>query len=52
MCDSCPDMTVWNGTLVHSCRMDEWRMYGSYLVAQPQAVEETVPEPETVATDR
>jgi len=52
MCDSCPDMTVWNGTLVHSCRMDEWRMYGSYLVAQPQPAEETVPEPETVATDR
>jgi hypothetical protein len=43
MCDSCPDMTVWDGKLVHSCRMDEWRLYGSYLVAQPNP--EKVPTP-------
>jgi hypothetical protein len=35
MCDSCPDMTVWDGKLVHSCRMEEWRQYGNYVVAQP-----------------
>ncbi len=35
MCESCPDMTVWNGKLVHSCRMDEWRLYGNYMMAQP-----------------
>jgi len=35
MCDSCPDMTFWDGKLVHSCRLDEWRLYGSYMVAQP-----------------
>lgn len=35
MCESCPDMTVWNGTLVHSCRMDEWRLYGAYVDAHP-----------------
>jgi Radical SAM superfamily len=35
MCESCPDMTVWNGRLVHSCRMDEWRLYGNYIIAQP-----------------
>lgn len=34
MCDSCPDMCVHEGTLVHSCRWDEWRLYGGYL--QPQ----------------
>ncbi len=34
MCDSCPDMTVWDGKLIHSCRMDEWRLYGTYVVAQ------------------
>lgn len=34
MCDSCPDMTVWDGKLVHSCRMDEWRMHGTYITAQ------------------
>ena len=31
MCDSCPDMCVHDGTLVHSCRWDEWRLYGGYL---------------------
>ena len=33
MCDSCPDMTVWNGTLINSCRMDEYRLYGGLLRA-------------------
>jgi hypothetical protein len=37
MCESCPDMTVWNGKLVHSCRMDEWRLYGNYVTARPKA---------------
>ncbi len=36
MCDSCPDMTVWDGKLVHSCRMEEWRLYGTYVTVQPQ----------------
>ena len=40
MCESCPDMTVWDGKLVHSCRMDEWRLYGSYIV--PQRKQEAV----------
>lgn len=31
MCDSCPDMTVWNGDLVHSCRMDEYRLFGGLI---------------------
>jgi hypothetical protein len=31
MCDSCPDMTVYDGQLINSCRMDEWRLYGGYL---------------------
>jgi hypothetical protein len=35
MCESCPDMTIWDGKLVHSCRMDEWRLYGNYMMAQP-----------------
>jgi hypothetical protein len=29
MCDSCPDMTYHEGRLVHSCRLDEYRLYGS-----------------------
>jgi hypothetical protein len=34
MCDSCPDMAVWDGQLVHSCRLDEWRIYGQYVTPQ------------------
>jgi hypothetical protein len=29
MCDSCPDMTYYEGRLVHSCRLDEYRLYGT-----------------------
>jgi hypothetical protein len=31
MCDSCPDMTYHEGRLVHSCRLDEYRIYGSLV---------------------
>jgi hypothetical protein len=31
MCDSCPDMTVWDGKLINSCRMDEYRLFGGLL---------------------
>jgi hypothetical protein len=41
MCDSCPDMTVWDGKLIHSCRMEEWRLYGNYVTVQPQEPTET-----------
>jgi hypothetical protein len=40
MCESCPDMTVWDGRLVHSCRLDEWRLYGNYVTPRPRAVAE------------
>ncbi len=40
MCDSCPDMTVWNGTLVNSCRMDEYRLYGGLLSMAERKAEE------------
>lgn len=36
MCESCPDMTVWDGKIVNSCRLDEWRLYGSFVTAQPR----------------
>ncbi len=29
MCDSCPDMTYYNGKLINSCRMDEYRLFGT-----------------------
>ena len=28
MCDGCPDMTIWNGELVWSCRMEEQVRWG------------------------
>jgi hypothetical protein len=45
MCDSCPDMTVYDGKLVNSCRMDEWRLYGTYVTVQvPTRQEEETEE--------
>ncbi len=31
MCDSCPDMTYFDGKLINSCRMDEYRLFGGFL---------------------
>ena len=31
MCDSCPDMTVWQDRLVWSCRLEEPLEYGDFL---------------------
>ena len=31
MCDDCPDMCVFEGKLVNSCRLDEYRKYGDKL---------------------
>ncbi len=31
MCDDCPDMCVYEGKLVNSCRLDECRIYGDLL---------------------
>lgn len=36
MCDGCPDMTVHEGELVWSCRLDERKEYGCFLNAQPK----------------
>jgi hypothetical protein len=36
MCDSCPDMTPFDGRLVNSCRLDEHRLYGCLLTAVPR----------------
>ncbi len=44
MCDSCPDMTYYDGKLINSCRMDEYRLFGGFLtvvdknkIGQPEA---------------
>jgi hypothetical protein len=36
MCDSCPDMTVWNGRLAWSCRLEEPMQYGSFVQTVPK----------------
>ncbi|MBI2942057.1 MAG: radical SAM protein [Chloroflexi bacterium] len=37
-CDSCPDMTYFEGKLVHSCRLDEYRKFGGLLTIAPPKV--------------
>lgn len=36
MCDGCPDMTVHEGKLVWSCRLEEWRKFGTTMTAVPR----------------
>jgi len=36
MCDGCPDMTVWNGRLVWSCRLEEPLNYGGFVQTVPK----------------
>ncbi|MBW2253651.1 MAG: radical SAM protein [Deltaproteobacteria bacterium] len=36
MCDGCPDMTVDDGELVWSCRLDERTLHGCFLTAAPK----------------
>jgi len=31
MCDSCPDITIYEGKFINSCRMDEYRLFGGFL---------------------
>lgn len=39
MCDSCPDMTIYNGKLINSCRMDEYRLFGGFLTVLERSKE-------------
>jgi len=36
MCDGCPDITVHEGELIWSCRLDEHQQYGCFLKAAPK----------------
>ncbi len=36
MCDGCPDITVWNGKLVWSCRMEEQQNFGHNVRTYPK----------------
>lgn len=35
MCDGCPDMTLYNGELVWSCRMEELKQFGCWVRTVP-----------------
>jgi hypothetical protein len=35
MCDGCPDMTMWNGELVWSCRLEELKHFGCWVRTVP-----------------
>ena len=37
MCDGCPDMTLWNGQLVWSCRMEELKQFGCWVRTVPRS---------------
>ncbi|MFQ5677565.1 MAG: radical SAM protein [bacterium] len=41
MCDGCPDMTVLNGKLVWSCRIEEPLQYGSFVHTVPREIKHT-----------
>jgi hypothetical protein len=46
MCDGCPDITVHDGELVWSCRLEERIKYGAFASrAVPREAEETVDVP-------
>ena len=38
MCDSCPDITVHDGKLVWSCRLEEVNQYGDFVQSVPKMV--------------
>jgi len=50
MCDSCPDMTYFDGKLVNSCRMDEYRLFGGFvsLIDKEKAGRQTQPVAEEI----
>ncbi len=35
MCDGCPDMTIWNGELAWSCRLEELKHFGCWVRTVP-----------------
>jgi hypothetical protein len=43
MCESCPDMTYYQGKMVNSCRLDEYRQFGGF-VSPSVRVQKEMPE--------
>ncbi len=51
MCDGCPDMTVWDGRLVPSCRLEELMRYGCFLTMVPAQASAMAPAMAPAATE-
>jgi hypothetical protein len=51
MCDSCPDMTVYDGKLINSCRMDEYRLFGGFISVVERSRGEAVEEPVSMSVE-
>lgn len=45
MCDGCPDMTVHDGKLVWSCRLEEPRTFGQFVTTSPKKVDHDHEQP-------
>jgi MoaA/NifB/PqqE/SkfB family radical SAM enzyme len=45
MCDSCPDITIYDGKFVNSCRMDEYRLFGGFVSLLEKEKKESKKEP-------
>ncbi|MFH1335143.1 MAG: hypothetical protein ABII96_01380 [Candidatus Zixiibacteriota bacterium] len=41
MCDGCPDMTVWDGKLAWSCRLEELKHFGTWVRTVPPKNDQT-----------
>jgi hypothetical protein len=52
MCDSCPDMTVYDGKLINSCRMDEYRLFGGFLTVLDKDKVQAPEAPQTAEPSR
>lgn len=48
MCDSCPDITIYDGKFVNSCRMDEYRLFGGMVSVLEKKEKEESEEQEPV----
>ena len=44
MCDGCPDITLWNGELVWSCRLEELKHFGCWVRTVPCAGGQSPPK--------
>jgi len=51
MCDSCPDITVHNGKLYWSCRLEEIKKYGYFVNVVPKKKIGSVDVPDVAAND-